>query len=123
MLNILKDKTAIAMSSFVDLDSVITTFLITPNSKFPIRISGIFSNCILKKTQGTKCTGWGIDKPIVVGFFAFNTSIDINQYMPREWFLVPLFVIDEAVEMIKDGTISGYVYDPQGACLKLRRED
>ena len=38
--------------------------------------------------------------------------------MPREWFLVPLFVIDEAVERIKDGTIAKYVYDPHGACLK-----
>ncbi len=38
--------------------------------------------------------------------------------IPREWFLVPLFVIKEAVERIKDGTISGYVYDPGGACLK-----
>lgn len=38
--------------------------------------------------------------------------------MPREWFLVPLFVIKDAVEKIKDGTISSYVYDPQGACLK-----
>lgn len=37
---------------------------------------------------------------------------------PREWFLVPLFVIKEAVERIKDGTISNYVYDPQGASLK-----
>ena len=38
--------------------------------------------------------------------------------VPREWFLVPLFVIKEAVERIKDGTISGYVYDPQRARLK-----
>lgn len=38
--------------------------------------------------------------------------------IPREWFLVPLFVINEAVERIKDGTISGYVYDPGRACLK-----
>ena len=38
--------------------------------------------------------------------------------VPREWFLVPLFVIREAVERIKDGTISGCVYDPQGARLK-----
>ncbi len=36
---------------------------------------------------------------------------------PREWFLVPLFVIDEAVEKIRDGSISNYTYDPQGACL------
>ena len=40
--------------------------------------------------------------------------------MPREWFLVPIFVIDEAVEKIKDGTISNYVYDPQGAKLVRR---
>lgn len=32
---------------------------------------------------------------------------------PREWFLVPLFVIADAVEKIKDGTITNYVYDPQ----------
>lgn len=42
--------------------------------------------------------------------------------MPREWFLVPVFVIKEAVEKIKDGSISNYIYDPQGACLKLRQE-
>lgn len=36
---------------------------------------------------------------------------------PREWFLVPTFVIDEAVERIKDGTITQYVYDPQVARL------
>lgn len=39
---------------------------------------------------------------------------------PREWFLVPLFVIDEAVERIKDGTIGDVVYDPQQARLVAR---
>jgi len=38
--------------------------------------------------------------------------------VPREWFLVPLFVIDEAVEKIRDRTITDYVYDPQAATLK-----
>lgn len=38
--------------------------------------------------------------------------------VPREWFLVPLFVIDEAVEKIKDGTISSYRYDPKAASLE-----
>lgn len=38
--------------------------------------------------------------------------------VPREWFLVPLFAIKEAVERIKDGTISGYRYDPKQASLK-----
>jgi hypothetical protein len=36
---------------------------------------------------------------------------------PREWFLVPLFAVDEAVERIKNGTITGYVYDPKTARL------
>ena len=40
---------------------------------------------------------------------------------PREWFLVPLFVIDEAVERIKDGTIAQFVYEPKDACLKLSK--
>ncbi len=40
--------------------------------------------------------------------------------VPREWFLVPLFVIKEAVEQIKDGTISGYRYDPQEVVLRRK---
>ena len=37
--------------------------------------------------------------------------------IPREWFLVPLFVVDEAVERIRDGTITQYIYDPKAARL------
>lgn len=37
--------------------------------------------------------------------------------VPREWFLVPLFVIDEVVEKIKDGTIGEYRYDTVSAAL------
>lgn len=33
--------------------------------------------------------------------------------VPREWFLVPLFIVDEAVKRIMDGSITQYVYDPQ----------
>ncbi|MCO4839360.1 MAG: GIY-YIG nuclease family protein [Rhodobacteraceae bacterium] len=36
---------------------------------------------------------------------------------PREWFLVPLFAIDEAVERIRDGSIKGLSYDPKLARL------
>nr|WP_246513848.1 GIY-YIG nuclease family protein [Neoroseomonas soli] len=43
-----------------------------------------------------------------------------NPVTPREWFLVPLFAIDEAVERIKDGTITAYVYDPTSARLRMR---
>jgi hypothetical protein len=42
--------------------------------------------------------------------------------IPREWFLVPLFAIDEAVTKIKDGTISNYAYDVENAKLALRDE-
>ncbi len=37
---------------------------------------------------------------------------------PREWFLVPLHVIDEAVERIRDGSITEVVYDPKTAQLE-----
>lgn len=37
---------------------------------------------------------------------------------PREWFLVPLPVIDEAVQRIRDGSISGVTYDPKAASFR-----
>ncbi|MCB1615561.1 MAG: GIY-YIG nuclease family protein [Pseudomonadales bacterium] len=37
--------------------------------------------------------------------------------IPREWFLVPLFIVDEVVEKIKDGSIGEYRYDAKGAKL------
>lgn len=36
---------------------------------------------------------------------------------PKEWFLVPLSVIDEVVQRLRDGSITKVVYDPQTACL------
>jgi hypothetical protein len=39
------------------------------------------------------------------------------QVEPREWFLVPLPAIDEAIQKIKDGTIGGYRYDREKARL------
>jgi len=40
--------------------------------------------------------------------------------IPREWFLVPLFIIDELVDKIREGTIGKYVYDIERAALVLR---
>ena len=37
---------------------------------------------------------------------------------PREWFLVPIYAIKDAVEKIKEGTIAGFVYDPKQAQLR-----
>lgn len=36
---------------------------------------------------------------------------------PREWFLAPLHVIDEAVQRILDGSITEVIYDPKSAQL------
>lgn len=36
---------------------------------------------------------------------------------PEEWFLVPLFAINEAVERLRDGSITRYVYNPATAKL------
>ena len=40
-----------------------------------------------------------------------------NPVKPREWFLVPLQVIDEAVNRIRDGSITSVVYDRDAAKL------
>jgi len=44
-----------------------------------------------------------------------------NPIVPREWFLVPRFVVDDAVERIKDATIMDYIYDPVAARLVRMR--
>ena len=43
-----------------------------------------------------------------------------SQVEPREWFLVPLPVIDEAIQKIKEGTIGDFRYDAETARLTLR---
>ena len=43
-----------------------------------------------------------------------------NAVRPREWFLVPLHVIDEVVRRIQDGSIVRYAYDPKEAALVSR---
>lgn len=55
-------------------------------------------------------------------FDAAQLNIEIkdrfgNPVKPREWFLVPLFVVEEVVQRIKDGSITQYVYDPKAAGL------
>jgi hypothetical protein len=36
---------------------------------------------------------------------------------PKEWYLVPLSVIDEVVDKVRDGSITAFEYDPQTARL------
>ena len=49
-------------------------------------------------------------------FESARLNIQINDrfgipIVPREWFLVPIFIIDEVVEKIKDKSLSNYRYD------------
>ena len=44
-----------------------------------------------------------------------------NPVKPREWFLVPLHVVDEAVKRIRDGSITDVVYDPTTARLVINQ--
>jgi hypothetical protein len=37
---------------------------------------------------------------------------------PREWFPVPIAAIDEAVQRIREGSITDVIYDPEKARLK-----
>ena len=40
-----------------------------------------------------------------------------NPVRPREWYLVPLSVIDQVVDKVRDGSIAGVCYDPASATL------
>lgn len=43
-----------------------------------------------------------------------------NPIVPREWFLVPLFIIDEAVEKIKFGSIVNFCYEAKAGKIVER---
>ena len=45
-----------------------------------------------------------------------------NPVVPREWFLAPLDAIDDAVEKIREGTITWYRYDATSASLVSRQK-
>jgi hypothetical protein len=39
-------------------------------------------------------------------------------FRPKEWFLVPLPIIEEAVKRMIDGSIVGYKYDHKSCAIK-----
>ena len=64
-----------------------------------------------------------LEKLIHKFFHRANLDIELidrfgKPYRSREWFLVPLFIIDEMVEKIKNNTITNYYYDPTIAEIK-----
>ena len=67
----------------------------------------------------------GLEKLIHRIFAPARLDIEIEDrfgkpVVPREWFLAPLDAIDDAVGKIREGTITGYVYDPDSASLVPR---
>ena len=51
----------------------------------------------------------------------FQVTVFDNEgvgHQPQEWFIVPLPVVDVIIHKIMDGTIVGYTYNPQMACLE-----
>jgi hypothetical protein len=55
-------------------------------------------------------------------FVAARLDLTIHDHFgqpvrPREWFLVSLHMIDEAVRRIRDGSITDVVYDPKSGHL------
>ena len=44
---------------------------------------------------------------------------DNKRYTPREWFIVPLGIIEKVVELIISGDIVGYRYDEENEELSL----
>jgi hypothetical protein len=61
---------------------------------------------------------------LIQSFFK-NAKLDIDikdrfgkPVNPKEWFLVPIFIIDEVVQKIKEGTIEDFYYDVKSASLK-----
>ena len=43
-----------------------------------------------------------------------------NRFIPREWFIVPLHIIDEAIQLILNGNIINYRYDIENKCINLK---
>jgi T5orf172 domain len=59
-------------------------------------------------------------------FSAARLDLEMNDrfgapFKPREWFLVPLFAINEAVERIRNGSITEFRYDVSGARVVARK--
>lgn len=58
-------------------------------------------------------------------FNAVNLQINIiddkgETHKPKEWFVVPLHIINTVIEKIMDGSIIDYTYNPQMECLEKR---
>ncbi|CAA6812848.1 MAG: Unknown protein, partial [uncultured Sulfurovum sp.] len=45
-----------------------------------------------------------------------------NKHHPREWFIAPLEVIDEVINLIISGEVIHYLYDAQNESIVKRRE-
>lgn len=116
---------------------------VATNRKFIHKI-GVTGGSVEKRVSNAKLdpTFLFADVEVVAKYFLYNISrhkleqllhrifdaarleIEIpdrfgNPVKAREWFMVPLTVIDEAIQRIKSGTIAGCRYDPKDALIKM----
>ena len=42
--------------------------------------------------------------------------------VPREWFFVPMFVVDQVVEKLREGSLGDFYYDLDSASLRMTQE-
>jgi len=47
---------------------------------------------------------------------------DVQRITPREWFVVPFNVIDEAIELILNESILNYEYDVSNRIIRLKTD-
>jgi hypothetical protein len=62
----------------------------------------------------------GVEKLIHKFFASANLEIEVNGHNPREWFQVPLSVIDRAINMIISGQIVYYQYNAKNQDIELK---
>ena len=58
-------------------------------------------------------------------FASVRLDLDVNddkgkRYRPQEWFIVPIEVINQAIEMLADGSIVNYKYDDNSESIVLK---
>ena len=68
------------------------------------------------------CAFWKFSTPL---FAEVCLNIDLsdksgNRYILRGWFVVPLNVIDEVIQLLLNGNITNYRYDTEMEKIKLK---
>jgi hypothetical protein len=83
----------------------------------------------VKYIAGWKCYNMNTQKfeQLIHNFFG-NSCLELDvfdekgkRHTPREWFIAPLPVIEQAIELIITGEIVNYKYDKENSCVDHRK--